>query len=107
MFNKHKPVVSEKLRQSAKGQECQIRLPGICNFNTETTVLAHLNGGGIGIKKDDWQAAFACSACHDEIDRRTRYMDADTVELEHRRGVERTQTHWLEMGLITISGVAS
>lgn len=102
MFGKRPPIVSEKLRQSAKGQDCQVRLPGICNFNPETTVLAHLNGGGMAIKKDDIQASFACSRCHDEIDRRTRMLNKDFVELEHRRGVERTQEIWLEMGLITV-----
>ena len=28
-------------RKEAKGRECMVRLPGICNFNPETTVLAH------------------------------------------------------------------
>lgn len=102
MFDKNPPLVSEKLRKSAKGQQCQVRLPGICNFNTETTVLAHLNGGGIGQKKDDIQAAFACFDCHNEADRRTHRLSEDFVELEHRRAVERTQTIWLEMGLIEI-----
>ncbi|MWQ11334.1 nuclease domain-containing protein, partial [Glaesserella parasuis] len=25
------------LRKEAKGRECQVRLPGVCNFNAETT----------------------------------------------------------------------
>jgi hypothetical protein len=91
-----------KLRKSAKGNSCFVRLPGICNFNPETTVLAHLNGGGIGVKKSDIQAAFACSSCHDEIDRRTRIFGADYVELSHRQGVERTQQYWLDNGFIEI-----
>lgn len=28
------------LRKEAKGRECQVRLPGICNGNNETVVLA-------------------------------------------------------------------
>ncbi|MGZ5029042.1 MAG: DUF1364 domain-containing protein [Methylobacter sp.] len=91
-----------RLRKSAKGQQCLIRIPGVCNWNPETTVLAHLNGGGMGAKKSDLQGAFCCSSCHDEIDRRTRIFDADYVELCHRQGVERTQQYWLENGLISV-----
>lgn len=91
-----------KLRKSARWQECFVRLPGICNWNPETTVLAHLNGGGIGAKKSDLQGAFCCSSCHDEIDRRTRKLDSDYVELAHRQGVERTQDFWLRNGLIKV-----
>lgn len=91
-----------KLRKSARGQPCFVRLPGVCNFNPETTVLAHLNGGGMGIKKSDLFGAFACSSCHDEIDRRTRKLDAEYVDLAHRQGVERTQQYWLENGFIRI-----
>ena len=29
------------LRKAAKGQMCQIRIPGSCNHNPETSVLAH------------------------------------------------------------------
>ncbi len=92
-----------KLRELARGQECLVRLPGICNRNPETVVLAHLNGAGIGIKKHDLHGAFACSACHDEIDRRTQITDRDYAELAHRQGVERTQDFWLKNGYIKIS----
>lgn len=91
-----------KLRKSARGQSCLVRIPGVCNWNHETTVLAHLNGGGMGTKKSDLQGAFCCSSCHDEIDRRTRIFDVDYVELAHRQGVERTQEYWLKNGFISI-----
>lgn len=92
-----------KLRQSARGQECQVRLIGICNFNPETTVLAHLGGGGMGMKKNDIHGAFCCSACHDALDGRAKYLiDKETLELAHRQGVERTQDIWLKMGLIKV-----
>ena len=35
-------VVSKKIRNSARGQDCALRIPGVCNFNPETTVLAHV-----------------------------------------------------------------
>ena len=46
-----------------------IRLPGICNFNSETTVLAHVRQNtGIGQKAPDLLGAWACSACHAAVD---------------------------------------
>lgn len=81
------------LRKEAKDRDCMVRLPGICNFNPETTVLAHYRKAGIsgiGQKSPDLIGAWACSACHDEIDRRTRNVDFDTVELAHLQGMART-----------------
>lgn len=82
------------LRKEAKGRECMVRLPGICNFNPETTVLAHYRLAGIcgvGQKTPDLIGAWTCSACHDEIDRRTRNIDTETARLAHAEGVFRTQ----------------
>lgn len=81
-----------KLTKLARGRECQVRLP-CCNYNVETTVLAHYRLAGTcgaGMKPNDLQGAWACSACHDEIDRRTRNFDIDFVRLAHAEGVFRT-----------------
>ena len=94
-----------KLRKSAKGRECQIRIPGVCNGNPETTVLCHLPGGGMGRKQPDLFAAFGCSACHDEVDGRTNHKPDYgkwETELYFYEGVIRTQQIWLDEGLITI-----
>lgn len=80
-------------KREARGRDCQIRIPGVCNFNPETTVLAHYRLAGTcgtGIKPPDIQGAWACSACHDEIDRRTRHIDTETARLCHAEGVMRT-----------------
>ena len=98
-------VLVSRIRQAARGQPCQIRLPGICNRNPETVVLAHYRMGGTcgtGLKPPDWQAAFACSACHDEADRRTQYMDENEVRLAHAEGVMRTIDKLIQKGLIEI-----
>ena len=60
---------SKKYRAAAKDQPCTMRLP-CCNGNRETTVLAHANGGGMGMKSDDHDAADMCSSCHDFYDGR-------------------------------------
>jgi hypothetical protein len=62
------------LRKLARGQDCQIRIPGFCNFDRETTVGCHGRGlggaigSGIGIKARDLFIAWGCSACHAIVD---------------------------------------
>jgi hypothetical protein len=73
-----------------------VRLVGICNHNPETTVLAHVRMAGIsgmGLKADDLLGAWACSSCHDAIDRRQHTdLERDFVRLAHLEGVMRTIT---------------
>lgn len=94
-------IQSKKLRDSARGRDCTLRLPGVCNFNPETTVLAHLPCGmkGVGMKSPDNMAVFACSSCHDAIDGRSR-VDVDAFDL--LRALAETQAYWLEKGLIVV-----
>ncbi len=33
-------------KKEARGRDCQIRIPGVCNFNPETTVLTHYRMSG-------------------------------------------------------------
>lgn len=92
-----------KLTKEARGRECQIRLPGICNHNPETTVLTHYRMAGtcgVGMKPNNLQAAWGCSACHDECDRRTRKMDNEEVRLAHAEGVLRTQAILIKEGKV-------
>jgi hypothetical protein len=93
-----------KIRESANGKECQIRIPGVCNFNPETTVLAHLNRVGWG-KCSDIHAAYACSDCHDAVDGR-QYSEYSQMELEMMfyEGMVRTQEILLNDGLIQTKG---
>ena len=92
-----------KLTKSAQGQECQIRLPGICNGDNTTTVLAHLPGGGMGGKMHELAAAYCCSACHDMVDGRTKrgWNSPNELKVWHLEGVIRTQELMLKDGLIT------
>ena len=72
------------LRQFARGQDCQVRIYGVCNYNPETTVLAHIRLGGVagmGQKPPDLAGVFACSSCHSVIDGRTP-TDLTRVQLE-------------------------
>ena len=69
------------LRELAKGKDCLVRLPNVCNFNPETTVLAHIRNAWFsrGSKPPDICGVWSCSSCHDEIDRRTRKIDNLTL----------------------------
>lgn len=82
------------LRKLAKGQPCMIRVPGVCNRNPETTVLAHYRLGGTcgtGMKPPDMLGAWACSACHDAVDGRVRSTwSRCELRLMHAEGVFRT-----------------
>lgn len=82
------------LRKEARGRECQVRIYGVCNHNPETIVLAHYRMAGLcgtGMKPDDLLGAWACSSCHDEIDRRTHIIDQVFAKIYHLEGVMRTQ----------------
>jgi len=92
------------LRKSARGRDCQIRIPGICNFNPETSVLAHYRLAGtcgVGMKPDDRQGAIGCSCCHDAVDGRlkTGYSNEE-LRLFHAEGVFRTHQIWIKEGLM-------
>ena len=95
------------LRKEARGRECQIRCPHICNKDNETVVLAHLNnkrqfGVGTGQKVPDIFGAWACSACHDIVDWRVIASETDMTatdfEIMHMEGVFRTQNILLSEG---------
>ena len=92
------------LRREARGRACQVRLPNICNGNPATTVLAHyrlIDISGMGKKSPDEIAAWACSDCHDAIDRRNHTnLERDYVRLAHADGVFRTQAILLKEGKI-------
>ena len=98
------------LRKEAKGKECQVRIPGVCNKDRETVVLAHLNnkrlfGVGIGQKVPDIFAAHCCSACHDFVDGRgagRNMMPKKDRDILLYEGVFRTQNILLKEGKISI-----
>jgi hypothetical protein len=93
------------LRDEARGRDCQVRLEGVCNGNSETTVLAHyrLNGiSGLGYKPPDLIGAHACSSCHDAIDRRAHTeLDREYVQFAHAQAVFRTQNILIKEGKVT------
>lgn len=97
------------LRKFAEGKPCMVRLVGICNWNPETTVLAHIrraNVAGAGQKPPDLCAVWACSACHDEIDRRTRNNRLREIEGDILDALVR-QLAWYEQHEVVIAVVVT
>jgi len=89
------------LRKEARGRMCTIRLPGYGNHNPGTDVLCHLNGGGMGMKRNDLAAAYGCSNCHDIVDGRLRsHYTTEKIMLMHMQGVIRTQDILIKEGKI-------
>ena len=94
-------IRSDKIRKSARGQECALRIPGICNFMPETTVLAHVGKDrGMSLKCDDSFAVYACSDCHDAIDGRSMTMDEGTKAIYILAALEQTQRELFTAGLL-------
>ena len=106
-----------KITKSARGEECQVRIPGVCNHNPETTVFAHIGGGGMGMKQPDCEGAYCCSACHDVVDGRVPFEMANSTAfgreisrgfnkaylyLAHFEGCVRTRKILIEKGLIIL-----
>ncbi|WP_286237966.1 nuclease domain-containing protein [Neptuniibacter halophilus] len=98
-------IKSKALRDSARGENCTMRLPGVCNFNPETTVLAHVpcGMGGMGMKGPDQISVYACSSCHDALDNRQPGHHISGWHMIH--AIAETQGKMIEKGLVTVKGV--
>lgn len=90
------------ITQLAKGMPCQIRLVGICNFRSDTTVPAHYSLAGVSgrnIKSPSTCVAWGCSACHDVCDGRVQTdIPHETIRLAHAEGVIRTLSELDKLG---------
>ena len=97
-------IVSQKLRDSARGQLCTLEIVGVCNHDPATVVLAHLQSEvkGAATKSDDWNACFACSACHTHLDE--QWLPSGWASWYSLRALQRTQKIWRDAGLIVIAG---
>jgi len=92
-----------KITKSARGEQCTVRISGICNHDSETTVFAHLGGAGMGVKSSNAHGAYCCSSCHDAVDGRVRTKyTTEQLNLWLLEAVIRTQIILFEKGLLKI-----
>jgi len=106
-YFKSQPVRSRKLRESARGQTCTLRLMG-CDGG-ETTVLAHLPncGRGIARKASDIDAIACCAPCHDQLDGRAALSVDDGVLWQLLlRAHSETLQRWVDDGLVRVKGAS-
>ncbi len=96
------------ITDSARGEQCTLRIGGVCNFDPSTTVFAHMNGAGWATKHHDIHGCYACSNCHDWFDQRLKIKGSGAgisiVNREHEmlRAMIETQRILIEKGLIKI-----
>jgi hypothetical protein len=73
-----------KITESARNEQCTLRIPNVCNYDSSTTVWAHSNrsrdGKGLGLKANDENGAYACYACHSVYDRQRPRPEGMTLE---------------------------
>lgn len=96
-----------RIRESARNEDCQVRIPGICKFSSEFTVWSHApfgsGGKGRSIKALDVCGAYACTACDAVIDRQQKPPPGYTreqIELDWFHGHLRSLVILSQKGLI-------
>ena len=96
-----------KIRQSARGEDCTINLPGVCNYNPESVVWCHSNrsehGKGMGLKAKDEHGAYGCYDCHMVYDRqrkRPEHLSLDNVEEAFTMAMMKSRQILKDKGLI-------
>lgn len=69
MIPKPLKIRSERIRSSARGESCCLRIPSVCAHNNETVVFAHVNANkGTGTKGYDIHGFSCCMYCHQAYD---------------------------------------
>lgn len=94
-----------KIRKSARGEDCSVRLPTVCRFNSETTVLAHLGTSfSAPNRANDFHACYCCSDCHDVIDGRRKHDFSELdIQIAIYDAMIETQLKLIDKGLIKIA----
>jgi hypothetical protein len=85
----------------AEGKECLIRVPGVCQGGTDTTVACHANesalGKAKGLKAHDWAAAWGCWRCHHFVDFEVKVAKS-IRDAYLRDGIKRTRLAIMQLG---------
>ena len=95
-----------RLTKHARGRNCMIRVPDVCSFDPEQTVLTHYRLAGLcgtGIKPVDLIGAWGCDMCHSAVDGRIKTpFTREELRLMHAEGVMRTQAELVRLGEIKL-----
>lgn len=94
-----------KITASAKGQDCQVRIIGVCKCDPAYTIWSHCRHGaagkGKGIKSLDLAGAYACTACDAAYDQLAgvKHMSRAEVDLDWFMGHMRSLVILNQKGL--------
>ena len=98
--------VSQRIRDSARGESCTVRIVGVCSFDPEKTIWSHapLGAGGKGrsIKALDLCGAYACTSCDAVVDMQAPMppgMDRAAVLIDWMYGHMRSLVRLRQKGL--------
>ncbi len=76
-----------KITQSARGEECQVRLVGVCTHDPATTIWSHARFGAAGrgksIKAIDECGAYCCTACDAAYDGQRQVVGMTRAEIDN------------------------
>ena len=92
-------IKQTKITKSARGENCALRVPGVCNHDNDTVQLCHA-GKGTAKRNEDWWGVYGCKACHDWMDGNVQDPDR---ELYIKDAIHETQAKLIQKGLIVIS----
>lgn len=93
---------STKAQRCAQGHECTLLIPDTCNGDSSTTILAHTGRHGSAKRNHDEDAVYACSACHDAIDRRNNRFWSHDPELN--RKLREDREHFIDLAMKRMKG---
>ena len=96
-----------RITESARMEQCQIRIPGVCSHDPETVVFCHANGSAAGKgmwqKSADYLGAYGCYRCHQVVDHAVKppnHYTRDDIKLMFAEAIFRTQRILEEKGLL-------
>lgn len=93
---------------SAKGENCTLSIPGVCNYDPDTVVFCHHNDGTGGSNKftGPLTGGYGCYSCHQIIDGRDdKTWHKPDIEFFKRRSMIRTINRLIEKGLVKVDGL--
>ena len=96
-----------RITESARGEECQVRIPGVCTHDPATVIWSHARwsaaGRGKAIKAVDAAGADACTSCDAVYDGQCKPphgMTRDQVDADWCQGHFRSLVILEKKGLI-------
>jgi hypothetical protein len=105
------PAVAQgnKIRDSARGEACTVRLIGVCSFDPERTIWSHARWGaqlcdagrGMATKALDLCGAYACTDCDAVYDgqRAAPHLTREQIDLDWCLG------HFRSIGRLSLKGL--